>query len=42
MNRDNIVRLFSLIAAIILLATPAHAQSTGTIEATVLDAHSAR
>jgi len=41
MKRDTIVRLFSLIAAIILLATPARAQSTGTIQGTVLDTQNA-
>src|SRR6476619_3134154 len=41
MKRDKIVRLFALIAAIILLATPLHAQSTATIQGTVLDTQNA-
>ena len=41
MKRDNVVRLFALIAAIILLATPLYAQSTATIQGTVLDTQNA-
>ena len=41
MKRDNIVRFFALIAAIILLARPLYAQSTATIQGTVLDTQNA-
>jgi carboxypeptidase family protein/TonB-dependent receptor-like protein len=41
MKRDTVVRLFALIAAIILLATPLYAQSTATIQGTVLDTQNA-
>src|ERR1041385_9204807 len=41
MKRDNATRLFALIAAIILLAAPLRAQSTGTIQGTVVDTQNA-
>src|SRR6476619_8572929 len=41
MKRDKIVRLFVLIAAIILSTAPARAQSTATVQGTVLDTQSA-
>jgi Carboxypeptidase regulatory-like domain/TonB dependent receptor-like, beta-barrel len=41
MKRDNVVRLLALIAAIILLVTPLYAQSTATVQGTVLDTQNA-
>src|SRR4051812_7382775 len=41
MKRDNVTRLFALMAAIILLAAPVRAQSTGTIQGTVVDTQNA-
>src|ERR1051326_1339903 len=41
MKRDNATRLFALMAAIILLAAPLRAQSTGTIQGTIVDTQNA-
>jgi protocatechuate 3,4-dioxygenase beta subunit len=41
MKRNLVVRLFGLMAAIILFAPPAGAQSTATVQGTVLDTQNA-
>ena len=41
MKRNIIARLFALMAAIILFAAPARAQSTATVQGTVVDTQNA-